>query len=75
MGSGKVFHAQNEGNLAAIASQIAAILSPGSIVALHGDLGMGKTALARALMADDAVLEVKQLAFGNERGLRLIRCA
>lgn len=50
----------------ALAEDIAARLVPGDVVALSGDLGAGKTTLARALIravADDARLEVPSPTF------------
>ena len=45
---------------------IAAILAPGDVLALEGELGMGKTALARAILralSDDPALEVPSPTF------------
>ncbi len=49
-----------------LAEDLALILLPGDVIALHGDLGMGKSTLARALLrafADDAHLEVPSPTF------------
>jgi tRNA threonylcarbamoyl adenosine modification protein YjeE len=49
-----------------LAEDLALILQPGDVIALHGDLGMGKSTLARALLrafADDAHLEVPSPTF------------
>ncbi|PTW62755.1 hypothetical protein C8N35_101803 [Breoghania corrubedonensis] len=49
-----------------LAEDLAMILRPGDAVALHGDLGAGKTTLARALLrilADDPQLEVPSPTF------------
>jgi tRNA threonylcarbamoyl adenosine modification protein YjeE len=49
-----------------LAEDIAARLMPGDIVALSGDLGAGKTTLARAIiraLADDSTLEVPSPTF------------
>ncbi|MDR3374590.1 MAG: tRNA (adenosine(37)-N6)-threonylcarbamoyltransferase complex ATPase subunit type 1 TsaE [Ancalomicrobiaceae bacterium] len=49
-----------------LAEDLAAILSPGDVIRLEGDLGSGKTAFARALIravADDAELEVPSPTF------------
>ncbi len=49
-----------------LADDIAAIARPGDVIALHGDLGMGKSAFARAVirrLADDAGLEVPSPTF------------
>ncbi|WP_173935071.1 tRNA (adenosine(37)-N6)-threonylcarbamoyltransferase complex ATPase subunit type 1 TsaE [Chelativorans sp. Marseille-P2723] len=49
-----------------LGDDIAAALKPGDIVALEGDLGVGKTALARAIiraMAEDPQLEVPSPTF------------
>jgi tRNA threonylcarbamoyladenosine biosynthesis protein TsaE len=51
---------------AALGATIAARLVPGDIVSLEGDLGAGKTALARAViraLAGDAALEVPSPTF------------
>lgn len=45
---------------------VAAILAPGDVILLSGDLGMGKTALARAIvraLADDDALDVPSPTF------------
>lgn len=50
----------------AFGAELAAILQPGDIVSLEGDLGAGKTALARAIiraLADDPDLEVPSPTF------------
>lgn len=49
-----------------LAEDLALVLQPGDVVALHGDLGMGKSTLARALLrafADDSLLEVPSPTF------------
>lgn len=49
-----------------LAEDLALILAPGDVIALHGDLGMGKSTLARALLrafADDPRLEVPSPTF------------
>lgn len=51
---------------AAFGAQFATTLRPGDIVSLEGDLGAGKTALARAViraLAGDAALEVPSPTF------------
>jgi len=40
-----------EAELAALGTRIAAILRPGDVIGLSGDLGAGKTTLARAILA------------------------
>ena len=51
---------------AALGAELAASLVPGDLVILNGDLGAGKTALARAVirtLADDATLDVPSPTF------------
>ena len=51
---------------AAFGAELAARLQPGDLVILEGDLGTGKTALARAIirtLADDPALEVPSPTF------------
>ena len=51
----------DEAATARLGEDIAAILRPGDVIALDGDLGMGKTALARAIiraLAGDRALDV-----------------
>ena len=51
---------------AALGAELAATLQPGDLVILQGDLGAGKTALARAIirsLADDPKLDVPSPTF------------
>jgi tRNA threonylcarbamoyladenosine biosynthesis protein TsaE len=41
---------ENLDDTAALGARIAGALAPGDVVALHGDLGAGKTALARTIL-------------------------
>ncbi len=57
---------QSEGETAALAARLAAALRPGDVVALHGDLGAGKTTFARALIRarlDDPAADVPSPTF------------
>jgi tRNA threonylcarbamoyladenosine biosynthesis protein TsaE len=46
----KNFHVEKEVDLDKIAADLAPILKKGAIISLNGDLGAGKTALARAII-------------------------
>lgn len=48
--SPQIFEAANEAETAAVAKRLAASLESPCVIALHGDLGAGKTAFARALI-------------------------
>ena len=52
MANSKTFHVENEAALGPVAADLARMLDSGGIVALGGDLGAGKTALARALIRE-----------------------
>jgi tRNA threonylcarbamoyl adenosine modification protein YjeE len=59
-------HLPDEAATLRLGEDIAAILKPGDVLALRGDLGMGKTTLARAIIravAADAELEVPSPTF------------
>lgn len=56
----------SEEDTARLAAQIAAALTPGDVLCLHGTLGMGKSVFARALirkLADNSELEVPSPTF------------
>jgi len=62
----EIIEIANEAATVALAEDIAAVLRPGDTVALVGDLGAGKSTLARALiraLADDDGLEVPSPTF------------
>ncbi|HEY8964484.1 MAG TPA: tRNA (adenosine(37)-N6)-threonylcarbamoyltransferase complex ATPase subunit type 1 TsaE, partial [Alphaproteobacteria bacterium] len=50
MANSKAFHGISEADLGSVAAEIAPFLKGGGLVTLNGDLGMGKTAFARALI-------------------------
>jgi tRNA threonylcarbamoyladenosine biosynthesis protein TsaE len=58
--------ARNQGETEAAARQLAADIKPRDLIALHGDLGLGKTVFARALiraLTGDAGMEVPSPTF------------
>jgi tRNA threonylcarbamoyl adenosine modification protein YjeE len=59
-----------------LAEDLAVVLKPGDVIALQGDLGAGKTTLARAIiraLADDPDLEVPSPTFTLAQDYRLAR--
>ncbi|ODT65022.1 MAG: tRNA (adenosine(37)-N6)-threonylcarbamoyltransferase complex ATPase subunit type 1 TsaE [Pelagibacterium sp. SCN 63-23] len=56
----------DDGETARFGAELAALLEPGDVVSLEGDLGAGKTALARAIirvLAADPTLDVPSPTF------------
>jgi len=52
------FHTSQESDTAAVAARFAAGLRPGDVVALFGDLGVGKSVFSRAVMRALGVTDV-----------------
>ena len=46
-----VFDLPDEAATAALAARVAAVAQPGDVIALHGELALGKTSFARAFIA------------------------
>lgn len=64
--AGLVADVTDEAGTRRLAADIAALVRPGDVLTLHGDLGAGKSAFARALiraLADDPDLEVPSPTF------------
>lgn len=62
----RVFSLKNEAATEALGARLAGLLRPGDIICLSGDLGAGKTCLARGLLralADDPDLDVPSPTF------------
>lgn len=62
----RTFHLVDEAATQRLGEDLAAAVKPGDVIALSGDLGAGKTTLARALiraLADDPALEVPSPTF------------
>lgn len=72
----RTIEAPDEAALASLAEDVAAVLAPGDVVALSGDLGMGKSVFARAALralADDPDLDVPSPTFTIAQGYDLPR--
>ncbi|WP_350335346.1 tRNA (adenosine(37)-N6)-threonylcarbamoyltransferase complex ATPase subunit type 1 TsaE [Coralliovum pocilloporae] len=68
---------EDEAATGRLAADIATILSSGDVLALHGDLGVGKSTFARALiraLAHDEALEVPSPTFTLVQDYDLARC-
>lgn len=66
--------AEDEAAMERLGQDLAAAVKPGDVLALNGDLGAGKTTLARALiraLADDAGIEVPSPTFTLVQDYRL----
>lgn len=77
-----VWHSDSEAQTLALAASLAKVLQPGDVLALHGDLGAGKTCLVRGLatacgVAREAVTSPTFTLVHEYHGqgnLRLVHC-
>lgn len=61
-----VLHLPDQPSTEALAARLAALSGPGDVIALHGEMGMGKSVFARAFLrtlAEDPSLEVPSPTF------------